>query len=98
MTDMDRIFSELRDVEGSVTNAKVKLDSLSEYIEELRKGIIDTIGKVIEEARFTKFNPEYLRDFLAEPYLILPRRIQSGKAVEWVCCRSKIYRFPVRMA
>lgn len=83
MTDTDRIFSDLRDVEDSVEKARKRLDGLSKYIEELKKEIMDSIGTVIEEAKFTKFNPEYLKDFLAEPYLILPKRMQSGKATEW---------------
>jgi len=83
MSESDRIFLELRNVEESVSRAKDKLDSLSEYIEELRENIVNTIGKVMEDAKFTKFNPEYLRDFLAEPYLVLPKRMQGGKATEW---------------
>lgn len=83
MPDMNRIFSELSDVKDSVLNAKGKLDKLGEYIEELKKSVIESIGKAIEDARFTKFNQEYLRDFLAEPYLVLPKRMQSGKATEW---------------
>lgn len=83
MNETDRIFLELKNVEESVSKARDRLDGLTEYIEGLRKDIVDTIGKVIEEARYTKFNPEYLRDFLAEPYLILPKRMQGGKATEW---------------
>lgn len=83
MSDTDKIFLELKEVESSVSNAKTRLDNLTEYIEGLRESIVDTIGKVVEEARYTKFNSEYLRDFLAEPYLILPKRMQGGKATEW---------------
>lgn len=83
MSDSDRIFLELRNVEESVSRAKDKLDNLSGYIEELRENIVNTIAKVMEDAKFTKFNPEYLRDFLAEPYLVLPKRMKAGKATEW---------------
>jgi len=74
MTDMDKIFSELSDVKDSVTNAKGKLDKLGKYIEDLKRSVVESIGKAIEDARFTKFNQEYLMDFLAEPYLVLPKR------------------------
>ena len=80
---MDRIFSELSEVKDSVLNAKGRLDKLNEYIEELKKSVVESIGKAIEDARFTKFNQDYLMDFLAEPYLVLPKRMHKGKATEW---------------
>lgn len=83
MRESDRIFLELKDVEQSVSRAKDKLNSLSKYIDELRENIVNTIAKTMEDAKFTKFNPEYLGDFLTEPYLVLPKRMQSGKATEW---------------
>ena len=79
----DRIFQELRSVEDSVETARRKLESLSEYIETLKKDILNSIASKIEEARYTRFNPEFLPSFLEEPYLIMPKRMEKGKAVEW---------------
>jgi len=63
----DRIFQELRSVEDSVETARRKLESLSEYIETLKKDILNSIASKIEEARYTRFNPEFLPSFLEEP-------------------------------
>jgi hypothetical protein len=78
-----RIFEELRSVEESVEQAKRKLESLTQYIESLKKDIVGRIAEQIEKARYTRFNPEALPDFLEEPYLIMPKRMEKGKAVEW---------------
>ena len=78
-----KIFEELRVVEVSVENAKRRLEYLSNYIESLKKKIISDISDIIEKARYTRFNPEFLPDFLEEPYCIIPKRTQGGRVVEW---------------
>ncbi|MFQ6076997.1 MAG: DEAD/DEAH box helicase [Candidatus Bathyarchaeia archaeon] len=79
----DRIFVELREVESSVASAKARLEDLEAYIEDLKRDIVSQISKRIEEARYTRFNPELLPDFLAEPYLTMPKREERGRVVEW---------------
>jgi DNA excision repair protein ERCC-3 len=77
------VLVQLRAVEKSVSDAKRRLDSLSSYIEKLKKEIISSIEAQIEQARYTRFKPEFLPNFLAEPYIIMPKRTVKGKAVEW---------------
>jgi len=77
------ILLELRSVEEKVGDAKQRLEVLSGRIEALKREIVESISARIEEARYTKFNPEALPDFLAEPYVIMPRREEDGRAVEW---------------
>ena len=89
----EEIFLELREVERSVSDARSRLDALTERIQELRKEITETILRKIEEARYTRFNPEALPDFLAEPYVIMPKRTVKGKAVEWYVIVPKIIDF-----
>ena len=89
----EEILLELREVERSVSDARSKLDALTERIQELRKEITDTILRKIEEARYTRFNPEALSDFLAEPYVIMPKREVKGRAVEWYVIVPKIIDF-----
>lgn len=77
------IFKELRSAERNITKAKDTLDSLSSYIEKLKKEMIESLALQIEQARYTRFNAEFLPDFLTEPYLIMPKRQIKGRAVEW---------------
>lgn len=79
----EQIFEELRSVEDSVEAARRRLEGLSQYIETLKKDIIGKIGERIEEARYVRFNPEALPEFLTEPYLIMPKHMEKGRAVEW---------------
>lgn len=79
----EELFAELREVENTINTARLKLEELTEKIEQLKRSIVSEIAKRIEEARYTKFNPDALPDFLSEPYLILPKRLVKGKAVEW---------------
>ena len=87
------ILDELKTVEKSVTEAKKRLDSLTEKIEKLKKEISESILRKIEEARYTRFNPEFMKDFLAEPYVVMPKRTVKGKAVEWYVIVPKIIDF-----
>jgi len=89
----NRIFEELRSVEASVEQAKRKLEALSQYIESLKKSIIARISEEIERARYTCFNPEHLPAFLEEPYVILPKRMEKGRAVEWYVIVPKFIDF-----
>ena len=77
------IFDQLRAAENSIADAREHLDSLNSYIEMAKANIIKDIERRIEEARYTRFNAEFLPDFLSEPYLIIPKRAEKGKAVEW---------------
>jgi len=70
----EEIFRELRIVENSVETAKRKLESLSYYIEQLKKDIVSKMTLQIENAKYTRFNAEALPAFLEEPYLIMPKR------------------------
>ena len=77
------IFDQLRAAENSIADAREHLDSLNSYIEMAKANIVKDIERRIEEARYTRFNAEFLPDFLSEPYLIIPKRAEKGKAVEW---------------
>ena len=83
MAEVEEVFVRLREVEETVENAKIKLDTLSRYIEGLKKEIINRILEEVEKARYTRFNPEFLPAFLEEPYFVLPRRQVRGRTVEW---------------
>jgi len=87
------ILDELRVVESSVNEARMRLDALSERIEKLKKEISETIIRKIEEARYTRFNPDFLEDFLSEPYVVMPKRTVKGRAVEWYVIVPKIIDF-----
>jgi len=79
------LLSEVREIEESIGSLVDRLDNLSEYLKELKRSIVEEIKKRIEEARFTRFNADALPDFLEEPYLVLPKRVVKGRAVEfWV--------------
>ncbi len=82
MTEKD-IFQELQAVEESVAQAKERLDGLTEYIAALKKKISTDIMLQVQHAKYTRFNPEFLQPFLDEPYIIIPKRMVKGKAVEW---------------
>jgi len=89
----DELFSELRQVKETIHTAQLQLEGLTERIEEIRRGIVDEIVRRIEEARYTRFNLEALPDFLAEPYLVLPKRMEKGQAVEWYVVVPRIIDF-----
>lgn len=89
----EELFSELRLVEDTIQAARLQLEGLTERIEEIKRGIINEIVQHIEEARYTKFNPEALDDFLAEPYLVLPKRMEKGQAIEWYVVVPRIIDF-----
>jgi len=82
MTEED-IIGELQAVEDSVGQARTRLDRLSEYIEKLKKEISQNIIAQVQQAKFTRFNAEFLQAFLDRPYIIMPKRMVKGKAVEW---------------
>jgi len=89
----EELFSELRHVEDTIQTARLQLEGLTERIEEIKRGIVNEIVRRIEEAKYTRFNSEALPDFLAEPYLVLPKRMEKGQAVEWYVVVPRIIDF-----
>ena len=79
----EELFQELRQVEDIIQTARIRLEALNERIEEIKKNIVSEIAHRIEEARYTRFNPQELPKFLEEPYVVLPKRMVKGQAVEW---------------
>jgi hypothetical protein len=77
------IFKKLRSAEDDIEKAKDTLEGLGSYIEKLKKEIVQNLGAQIEQARYTRYNPEFLPDFLSEPYLLMPKRQLKGKTTEW---------------
>jgi len=91
--EVESVLKELKVVEDSVYLAKSKLDELSSRIEEIKKRIISDLVRRIEEARYIKFNPDALPEFLEEPYVIMPKRQVKGRAVEWYVIVPKFIDF-----
>jgi len=77
------LFREIREIEDTLEYAKHRIEELSKYLDSLKRDIASEIARLIEKTRYTRFNPEALEDFLEEPYLVLPKRMVKGKAIEW---------------
>ena len=89
-------FKQLDDVTKDLRQAQDKLLVIEQQIKTQRKVIEDTIKTKSDELKWSRFRPEYLTNFIEEPYIIEPFRTdQKGSVIEWRVYVPKLVEFSV---
>lgn len=95
MTQIDT-FKQLDEVTRQMREAQDKLLALESQLHQQRQELENTIKEKADEVRWIRFRPEYLPNFIEEPYIIEPYRTdQKGQVLEWRVYVPKIVEFSV---
>lgn len=90
------IYSELDAVNSDIAKAEDKLRELVKILNERKKLIAGAVKGYSEEIKWTRFQEEYLPNFIEEPYVIEPSRVGTGgKVIEWHVYVPKMIQFHV---
>jgi len=94
VTEVD-IFKELDEVNKRYNEAQSKLRELAAIIQSRQQTLERSLIEKADEVRWSRFRPEYLRQFIEEPYVIEPFRMQGSQVLEWKVYVPKMVEFHV---
>ena len=90
------LFKQMDDVTKTINESKTKLREIENILKERRKGLENTLIEKADELKWSRFRPEYLRNYVEEPYVIEPSRVdKGGKVLEWKVYVAKMVDFHV---
>jgi len=90
------LFQELDEATRRWREANQKLLELSELIKERQKALETQLKEQADQVKWSRFRPEYLRNFIEEPYVIEPFRVdKKGRVLEWRVYVPKMVEFQV---
>jgi len=88
------IFRRLDEVTKLYGETNNKLVELTKILDTRRVDLEGAIKDKTEALKWSSFQPQYLRDFIEEPYVVEPFRIgKAGKVLEWRIYVPKFVRF-----
>lgn len=90
------LFIRLDNVTKQIREAQDQLQALEEILKQRRRQLAEIIIDRADALRWSKFRPEHLQNFIEEPYVIEPHRIdKSGQVLEWRVYVPKMVEFQV---
>lgn len=90
------VYEELDEVTKVVANAEDKLAGIIKILQKRKEYLHNLVKEKAEELNWSRFRPEYLRNFVEEPYVIEPSKVgKSGSIVEWHVYVPKMVEFHV---
>ncbi len=96
LIDEVNVYRELDDVNKQISEARNKLGEIVKILEQRKKELQSLIMQYAEENNWSRFNPDFLLNFVEEPYVIEPSRIgKDGKVIEWHVYVPKMVKFQV---
>lgn len=90
------IFQQLDQVTKDINEARDKLQALQQILEGRRKRLANALLDQAEAVKWSRFKGEFLDNFIEEPYVIEPHRIdKGGQILEWRVYVPKMVDFHV---
>lgn len=95
VSDRD-LFKQMDEVTKQINESKDKLRDIETILQSRRLNLENIILEKTDEMKWSRFKPEYLQNFIEEPYLIEPARVdKGGKVLEWKVYVPKMVEFHV---
>lgn len=90
------VYRKLDQVTKAVAEAENRLEEITKILNERKDYLHKLVKGKAEELHWSRFNPEYLENFVEEPYVIEPSRIgKGGNVIEWRVYVPKMVEFHV---
>lgn len=90
------LFKELDTVTKDINKAQDKLKTIEGIIKQRRQRLELVLTEKADEMKWSRFQPEYMRQFIEEPYVIEPFRVdKGGKVLEWRVYVPKMVEFHI---
>jgi len=90
------IYRQLDEVNEDIAKAENKLEALIKILSERKQNLRKRVNEYAEELKWSRFNSEYLKNFIEEPYVVEPSRIgKGGNVIEWRVYVPKMVEFHV---
>jgi len=90
------VYAQLDEVNKDIANAEEKLREIVKVLNERKNQLHKQIKEYAEEANWSRFQPQYLQNFVEESYVIEPSKIgKAGNVIEWRVYVPKMVQFHV---
>ena len=90
------VYRQLDEINEDIGKAEDKLKELVKILNERKRSLHKLVTEYAEETHWSKFQPEYLPNFVEEPYVIEPSKIgKAGNVIEWHVYVPKMVQFHV---
>jgi len=90
------VYRQLDEVNIDIAKAEDKLRKIIEILTERKKTLHSQIKDYAEQVKWSRFMPDYLPNFIEEPYVIEPAKVgKSGNVIEWRVYVPKMVQFHV---
>lgn len=90
------VYKNLDEANRIAKEAEQKLDEVQAIITQRKASMRRRLQEFSEDVNWTRFRPEFLPNFLDEPYVIEPARLgKAGKVLEWRVYVPKMVEFHV---
>lgn len=94
--DTVMLYKKLDEITKDFGTTKEKLNTLIQAVQEKQSEVEQQIISLNESFKWSRFQPEYLKNFIEEPYVIEPSRMgRKGDVLEWHVFVPKIVQFSV---
>lgn len=91
-----QLFAELDETTKKINEATSRLRELEGILNTKRRRIENMLVEKSDEMRWSRFRPDYMRQFIEEPYVIEPARVdKGGKVLEWKVYVPKMVEFHI---
>jgi len=90
------VYRELDEINEDISKAEDKLKEIIRVLTERKQSLHKLIKDYAEQTHWSRFEPEYIGNFVEEPYVIEPSKIgKAGNIIEWRVYVPKIVQFHV---
>lgn len=69
------VYRQLDEVNKDIAEAENKLERIIKVLNEKKEGLRNLVKEKADELKWSRFRPEYLQNFVEEPYIIEPSKI-----------------------
>jgi len=90
------VYRQLDEINEDIAKAEDKLKKVVQVLTEKKQTLHSQIKDYAEQTKWSRFQPEYLPNFIEEPYVIEPARTgPKGNVIEWRVYVPKMVQFHV---
>jgi len=90
------VYRQLDEVNEDIAKAESKLEEIVKILNDRKQNLHRRIKEYADETNWSRFKPEFLPNFIEEPYVIEPSKIgKAGNVIEWRVYVAKMVEFHV---
>ena len=90
------VYKQLDEVNEDIAKAENKLSEIVKILNERKQSLHKLIKEYGEETNWSRFQPQFLPNFVEEPYVIEPSKVgKAGNVIEWHVYVPKMVQFHV---